>query len=262
MTSPAMAFGERRFGAGYTARILVTLLATGLLIGFWAAQNNPRPEAHATLMVVSLGVVAAVALWWILQSKSVLIINDAGVRRESVFGDKEISWNEIVHTRYRVVPINAYAHLGLVGALLALTSKSGRAQLMLELISQEGKKLQVTSGFRDSNEAIGIILARVLPGMVQSAKARVQRGETVQFGDLGISAVAVTWKKSSIPLSEITKAEIARSNLQIKRRGKWLAAISVRSDKVPDVLAFLELLEILAPQVKASGMDPLARVRM
>jgi len=38
------------------------------------------------------------------------------------------------------------------------------------------------------------------------------------------------------PVSEITKAELVRNNLQIKRRGKWRRAISVRSDKVPDVL--------------------------
>jgi len=84
----------------------------------------------------------------------------------------------------------------------------------------------------------------------------------VQFGAIGLSATAISWKGSSIPLSEITKAELVRSNLQINRRGKWLSAVSVRSDKVPDVLVFLEVLESLAPQVKSTGIDPLARVRM
>ena len=53
-----------------------------------------------------------------------------------------------------------------------------------------------------------------------------------------------------------------RSNLQIKRQGKWRNAISLRSDKVPDVLVFLETLESVAPQIKSTGIDPLARVRM
>jgi hypothetical protein len=146
--------------------------------------------------------------------------------------------------------------------LIAMSSKSGRVQLTLELIGQDRKKLKVTSTFRKAEEAIGIILSRILPPMVQSAKAKVQRGETLQFGGVGLSATAVTWKGSSIPVSEITKAELVRSNLQINRRGKWLSAISVRSDKVPDVLVFLEVLESLAPQVKSTGIDPLARVRM
>jgi hypothetical protein len=70
------------------------------------------------------------------------------------------------------------------------------------------------------------------------------------------------WKNQSIPVSEVTKAELLRTNLIVKRQGKWLAAISVRSDKIPNVLVFLEVLESLAPQVKATGVDPLARVRM
>lgn len=262
MASPAIAYGERRFTASYTARVLAMLVVAGFLIGLWAAQSNSRAATHPIFMWISILLVAALVAFWVLQGKSVLIINDAGVRRESAFGQQEMAWSQIAHTNYRVVPINAYAHLGLIGALLAATSKSGRAQLTLELVSAEGQKLKVTSGFRDCSEAIGIILARILPAMVQSAKSRVQRGETVQFGGLGVSAVAVTWKKVSIPVSEITKAEIAGSNLQIKKRGKWLAAINVRSDKVPDVLAFLEVLESLAPQVKANGIDPLARVRM
>jgi hypothetical protein len=143
-----------------------------------------------------------------------------------------------------------------------MSSKSNRANLTLELIGQDRRKLKVTSNFQKAEEAIGIILGRILPPMVQNTKARLQRGETVQFGGIGLSATAVTWKGASIPVSEITQAGLVRSNLQVKRQGKWLSAISVRSDKLPDVLVFLEVLESLAPQIKSTGIDPLARVRM
>ena len=262
MASAAMAYGERRFEAAYTARIVLALVALGLLGGFWGAQNKAATSASPALLWISIAVMVAVAGLWIALGKSVLIINDAGVRRESVLGQQEISWSQIAETRYRVIPINVYAHFGLIGALLAMSSKSSRAQLSLELIGQDRKKLKVTSSFQKAEEAIGIILSRILPPMVQNTKAKVQRGETVQFGGIGLSAAAVSWKGSSIPVSEITKAELVRSNLQIKRSGKWLNAISVRSDKVPDVLVFLEVLESIAPQVKSTGIDPLARVRM
>ena len=261
MATAAMAYGERRFEAAYTARIILALAALGLVAGLWSTQNKATPAPPA-LLWGSIAVMLAVAGLWIALGKTVLIINDSGVRRESILGQQEITWSQIVETRYRVVPINVYAHFGLIGALLAMSSKSGRAQLTLELIGQDRKKLKVSSIFRKAEEAIGIILSRILPPMVQNAKAKVQRGETVQFGGIGLSATAVTWKGSSIPVSEITKAELVRSNLQIKRQGKWLSAISVRSDKVPDVLVFLEVLESLAPQVKSTGIDPLARVRM
>jgi hypothetical protein len=261
MATAAMAYGERRFGAAYTARVVLALAALALLMGLWGTQKAGTP-APAVLVWISVGVMLAVAGLWIVLGKSVLIINDAGVRRESILGQQEINWSQIAETRYRVVPINVYAHFGLIGALVAMSRKSNRAQLTLELIGQDRKKLKVTSIFRKAEEAIGIILSRIMPPMVQNAKAKLQRGETVQFGGLGLSATAVSWKGSSIPVSEITKAELVRSNLQIKRRGKWLSAISVRSDKVPDVLVFLEVLESLAPQVKSTGVDPLARVRM
>ena len=262
MATTAMSYGERRFGAAYTVRILVALGVLGLVVGLWAAQDDPHTSAHPALVWISTGLMVAAATLWVVLGKTVLIISDSGVRRESVLGQQEIVWSQITETRYRVVPINVYAHLGLIGALLALSSKSGGAQLTLELIGHDRKKLKVTSNIRNADEAIGIILGRIMPPMVQNTKARLQRGETVQFGGIGLSATAINWKGSSVPVSEITKAELVRSNLQIKRHGKWRSAISVRSDKVPDVLVFLEVLESLAPQAKATGIDPLARVRM
>jgi len=262
MATAARAYGEYRFGAAYTLRILAVLGVLGVLVGLWAAQDDPRTASHPNLLWISIGLVVACAALWVLLGKSVLIINPSGVRRESILGQHEMAWSQVKETRYRVVPINMYGHFGLVGALLAMYSKSGRVQLTLQLVSQDGKKLNITSNFRKAEEAIGIILSKILPPMVQNVKARLQRGETVQFGGLRLSATAVAWKGASIPVAEITKAELVRSNLQIKRQGKWLSAISVRSDRVPDVLVFLEVLESLAPQLKASGVDPLARVRM
>ena len=112
------------------------------------------------------------------------------------------------------------------------------------------------------SEAIGMILERILPPMVKAVKARLQRGETVLFGPVGLSATAITWKGKTIPVSQITRAEIVGTNLRVKQQGKWLATLSVRSDKVPNVLVFLDVLESLAPQIKSTGIDPLARVRM
>jgi hypothetical protein len=262
MATAALAHGERRFGAAYTGRIVLVLVVLGMLVGLWIAQDDPRISAHPTLMWISVGLLGASAALWMVMGKTLLTITDFGVRRESITGHQEMAWSQITETRYRVTPINVYAHFGLLGALLAMSGKSGSTQLSLELVGSDGKKLKVTSIFQDASEAIGMILARILPAMVQNVKARLQRGETVQFGNLGLSAAAVTWKKNSIPVSQITKAELLRSNLQIKREGKWLAAISVRSDKVPNVLVFLEVLESLAPRVKATGIDPMARVRL
>ena len=165
--------------------------------GLWGSQDDPRFESHPTLLVVSIALLAAAAGLWILLGKNTLIINDSGVRRESPFGQQEMIWSQIAETRYQVVPINAYAHFGLIGALIAMsTKKSSRANLTLELIGHDRKKLKVTSNYRRADEAIGIILGRLMPPIVQSGKSRIQRGETVQFGPLGLSATAVEWKRN------------------------------------------------------------------
>ena len=263
MATAGMAYGEHRFGVAYTARILLVVVVASVLAGLWLSQDDPSTTSHPTLFWVSIALCIAAVVFWIALSKSALIISDSGVRRESVFGQQEMAWSQITETRYQVVPINVYGHFGLIGILIAMSSKkSGRAHLNLELISQGRRKLKVTSNYSKADEAIGLILSRILPPMVQNTKSKLQRGETVQFGGLGLSATAVTWKGNSIPVSEITGAELVRSHLQIKRRGKWLSAVSVRSNKIPDVLVFLDVLESLAPQIKSTGVDPLARVRI
>ena len=109
MATAAMSYGERRFGAAYTGRIVLALGVLGLLVGLWAAQNDPRSSAHPNLVWVSIGLMATVVALWVVLGKSALIINDFGVRRESVRGQQEIAWSQIVETRYRIVPINVYA---------------------------------------------------------------------------------------------------------------------------------------------------------
>lgn len=263
MATAGLSSGERIFRQAYALRILLALLLLGLLIGIWASLDDPKPSSNPILTWISLGAVLVYVALWIAIGKTVLTITDEGVRRDSIFGTQEIAWSQIAETRYIVRPANAAAHFGLVGALVILAGKSSAVNLTLTLVSREGTRLKVNSNFRKVKEAAGIILGRILPQMVAAARTKVQRGETVQFGQLALSAANLVWKNQPpIPLADLTRAEIAGTNLKIKRTGKWTSAISVRSDKIPDVLVFLEVLESVAPQLKSSEIDPLARVRL
>src|SRR5262249_9742798 len=121
MATTAMAYGERRFGASYTIRLLLVLGVLGFLVGMWATQNDPRTTSHPTLLWISVAVVLAGVALWVAIGKNALIISDAGIRRESLFGQQEMSWSQIVETRYQVVPVNVYMHFGLIGALIAMS---------------------------------------------------------------------------------------------------------------------------------------------
>ncbi len=65
-----------------------------------------------------------------------------------------------------------------------------------------------------------------------------------------------------MPLREVAFAEIAGQNLNIKKEGKLFSLVSVRSDKVPNVLLLLESLEALGVGAnRMKSVDPLAHVR-
>src|SRR4029077_17102833 len=126
-----------------------------LVVGLWAGQDDPHASAHPALLWISIGLLVAAATLCVALGKTALIINDSGVRRESILGQQEITWSQIAETRYRVVPINVYAHFGLIGALLAMSSKSTGAQLTLELIGQDRRKLKVSSIFKRRKKPSG-----------------------------------------------------------------------------------------------------------
>jgi hypothetical protein len=180
-----------------------------------------------------------------------------------VFGSREIFWDQISETRYVVNPINVAAHFGLIGLLISAASQKKPANLTFRVIGSTGSKITITSNFRDAREAIGLVLTRILPAMVADARGRIEKGETVPFGPIALSKTAIVWKsKNPIPLTDIKSAELAGNKLRVKCTGKWLDAIAVRSDKIPNVLVLLEVLDLLAPQLRATAIDPLARVRM
>src|SRR5437660_12510828 len=101
MATATMAYGERRFGAAYTVRILVTLGGLGVLAGLWGSQS-PRTSPHPALIWISIVVVGASVALWIVLGQTVLTINDFGVRRASAFGQEEIASSQLAETRYRV----------------------------------------------------------------------------------------------------------------------------------------------------------------
>src|SRR5919197_1579972 len=111
MASATMAYGERRFGAAYPIRIFVALVAVFFLVGIWISQPDKGLASHPELVWSSVGVLAAVASFWILFGKNALTISDAGVRRESAFGQQEMAWRQITEKRYRVSPTNVYGNL-------------------------------------------------------------------------------------------------------------------------------------------------------
>lgn len=263
MATPDLSFGQRRFRKTYNLRFALALLTLALLYTAWFFLGEPALAVESAFFwmlvaAVLLNVAACIAI-----GSSVLILSDQGIRWESIFGADGIPWEQIVETRYRAKPARPRIPIGLFGMLMAAMRKPLRIKMRLTVSALDGKQIRITETYRHAREAIGIVLGRTVPPMVSAVRASLSRGETVFFGELAISSTGVAWKTSPpVPLGAITRAEIAGRYLKIRSSGKWTSAVKVRSDKIPNVLVFLEVLETMAPQLRPTRIDPLARVRL
>lgn len=246
----------------YNARfgLAVMFLGAALIVYFVAADAKWAPGNYVVGALVLLTIVS-----WILIGKSSLTIHDEGIRLVTAFGTKELEWRLVREYRYRVVPVQGG---GLIGALMIAAARraGGRAattNLYLTLIGDDGKKLTVSSSFKDAYDAVGAILGEVHRQMRTRLDSEVHStGAT--FGPLRLTARDLQWKsKDPVPLTELTSALIAGQRPRIKRKGKMFDHVAVRSDKVPNVLLLLELMEKHGVGAGAApAVDPLARVRV
>jgi hypothetical protein len=263
IAGPDLSFGERRFRQTYNIRVALAALTFSLLYLLWFAAHEPEFAPQSMFFWACVTAALIYGAIFIAIGQTVLTISDQGIRKESIFGVQEMRWDEISETRYRAQPARPRIPVGLFGYLITVVRKPRRIKLRLIVVARDGRQIKITTSYRRAREAISIVLGRILPQMVASVRGRVDRGETVFFGQLALSSTSVAWKtRTPVPVADITRAEIVGRNLKLKCSGKWTSAMKVRSDAIPNVLVFLEVLEAIAPQLRPTRIDPLARVRL
>jgi len=234
-----------------TALFFVPLLVWAVY-DFYHTREIPPGLAFLTVMC---GLLFAYAWWW---TKTRVTIHDEGISYKSPFGEKGLRWNEITETRYGQQPINAGAHFGLIGWLIAaMASSSSKVNRSLELIGPQ--KITVNSNIRDVEEAVRLVLAAVNPRLRQEAERILDSGGTVGFGKISLSPTGVIWKsKEPIPYAALVKSKIDGAMLRIKAEGKWLDNIAVTAKKVPNIFILLDLIEVKRSAMTGKPPLPMA----
>lgn len=253
------------FRQTYNGRLALAFVLLSIAFALWllSAEMGMKPQiayaVEATLVLLTV-------VCWVAIGKTVLTIHDEGVRRVSAFGTTELEWRQVREYRYRVVPVQTGG--GLIGYLLLAYSRrrGGRAattNLYLTLIGEDGRKIAVSSFYKNAYDAVGTILGALHQAMRPAVDAGVASTGAI-FGPLRLTARNLQWKqKDPVPLGELMNAEIAGQSLRIRKKGKMLSLVTVRSDKVPNVLLLLETMEKLGVGAGvALSVDPLARVRL
>jgi uncharacterized protein DUF6585 len=258
-----LSFAERRYRKSYNIRVAIAALTFSLLYLLWFVAGEPELAPHTMFFWTCVTAAVIYAAIFVVIEQTVLTVSDQGIRHESIFAAEEIRWEEVSETRYRARPSKPRMPMGLFAYIVAVIRKPRRVKLRLIVQTSDGRQIKITTSYRHAREAISIILGQILPRMTASVRARVESGQTVTFGQLTLSGTAATWKsRTPIPLADITRAEIVGRNLQLKCSGRWTSALKVRSDSIPNVLVFLEVLEAIAPRLRPTRIDPLARVRL
>jgi len=234
--------------------IAVALLFVPLLL--WALYDFYRSrqvDPVLAFVTVAFGLLFAYSWLW---TKTRVTLHEEGISYKSPFGEKDLRWDEITETRYGQQPINAGAHFGLIGWLVAAMARGNNKVIRsLELISP--RKMVLNSNIRDVEELVRLVLAAVNPRLRKDAERILNSGGTVSFGKISLLPAGVVWKsKEPIPYSALVKCKIDGSMLRVKAEGKWLDNIAVAAKKVPNIFVLLDLIE--EKRSTAAGKTPFA----
>ena len=252
---------EHTFKHGWTPRVVLLVITVGALaIAISNYIDTKVPDefliGFAIFMVILTG-----ATWYFVGRAQADLYSEGIILQPALGQMKEIAWNDVVETRFAQQNINTASHFGLIGLLVAMLSKgsdSTQKNLSLQIISQDGKKLKLTSSFKDVEDAIRIVFERVNPRLYAKAVKDLQSTGKVQFGDITVTNEGVVWKtKDQVPYAKIKKFSIDGSQLRLKSEGKWLDAITVKPEKVPNVFVLIDLVENQRAGGK-TGKDPVA----
>ena len=255
---------RQTFRQNFTLRTALTVLLLGGAFVIWVFAQESNVTSPIPYVVQGALVVFTVVIW-ILLGKTALSIHDEGVRYSSALGTKELEWRQVREYRYRVSPMSGGG--GLIGyaIIAAKRARQGRqavTNFYLTLIGEDGTKIAVNPFFKDAYDAISMILG----ALHETMRARMEselKSTGALFGPLRLTTRDMTWKSNDpVLLAELDSAQIAGQMLRIRKKGKMLSLVSVRSDKVPNVLLLLETMEKLGVGAGRPTVDPLARVRI
>src|SRR5258708_39906368 len=140
--------------------IAVAIVFVPLLV--WAAYDfyqSRQVDPVLAFFTVMFGLLFAYAWLW---TKTRVTLHEEGISYKSPFREKDLRWDEITETRYGQQAINAGAHFGLLGWLIAAMARSNNKMIRsFEFIGPP--KIVLNSNIRDIAEVWRLALPAVYP---------------------------------------------------------------------------------------------------
>jgi hypothetical protein len=237
---------ERIYRHDYGGRIAVALLTLVVVVPVLIIAFNDSPPSVVG-MVIGTGVLAIGAMAFVWISKLQLLVSERGVRRDTMLGSVELAWDEIVEYRYHIVSNQgAMFHVGgLIGWLImSAVQKRRKAALNFDLrLIGRGQAIAITASYAKAQELKNALIGKLHARMLPSYRDKLARHEPIDFGPLTLTGDSLRFKKVAVPLGEITTIDLTGMALVVKKQGKLFPAVSLASNKIPNVLALIEVLQ-------------------
>ncbi len=212
---------------------LAVRLALLLLFGFgiaillsisFAGKDAEKTAVSAAIVAVVAYVAIAVAI-----GRTRIVTTPLAIRRETVLGMTDMPWPEVTEYRYR-----------LLGRRRPGDAKLERFVLTLSTV--DGRRITISPNYRDATELRDLVFQRIHPRMLRTVRTELDNQHPVTFGPLTLRPDGIVFKEGRpVLFSEISRIDLTSPRLCVKRNGKAGDAISVGSDRVPNVFAFVTL---------------------
>ena len=212
---------------------LAVRLALLLLFGFGIAilLSISFAGRDAEKAAISAAIVAAVAYVAIAIAigRTRIVTTPLAIRRETVLGMTDIPWPEVTEYRYRLLGPKD-------------PSSTTPERFVLTITTVDGRQITISRNYRNCTELRDLVFQRVHPRMLRTVRTELDNQHPVTFGPLTLRPDGIVYKEGRpILFSEISRIDLTTPRLCVRCDGRAGDAISVGSDSVPNVLAFVAL---------------------
>lgn len=120
---------------------------------------------------------------------------------------------------------------------------SGGTQYRYRISFSDGRVEKLTTWVTDMRTFGPLVQNEIAKVQVPQAWQMLQAGQTIGFGDFGLSGAGLTVRGSGgLPWSEIREMQVVAGNVRIMRHGKRLAFATVQVKRIPNLYTFLTLM--------------------
>jgi hypothetical protein len=115
--------------------------------------------------------------------------------------------------------------------------------------ARDGRVTKVTQFWSDIAELGSHINTSVSNALLPGTITAIERGQSVQFGDMTLNATGIAGRRKSVTWKEVSDVRIANGYVSVKVAGKFWSLSTVAAAKLPNLPLFLAL----AGRLKAAG---------